>query len=129
MRTGRASAARAPALPGDAFLEVHMIHHVQLACPPGSEAALRAFYDGVLGLDEFLAYRPARPRTGGYWRSSGSGISTPSSQPTTPTMIAPQNAAQNPVMWNGSVSLPATQLVSQSSRPLTTSPIRPSVST
>jgi len=29
-----------------------MIHHVQLACPPGSEAALRAFYHGVLALDE-----------------------------------------------------------------------------
>lgn len=27
-----------------------MIHHVQLACPPGSEEALRAFYIGVLGL-------------------------------------------------------------------------------
>jgi catechol 2,3-dioxygenase-like lactoylglutathione lyase family enzyme len=29
-----------------------MIHHVQLACPPGSEPALREFYGGVLGLDE-----------------------------------------------------------------------------
>jgi catechol 2,3-dioxygenase-like lactoylglutathione lyase family enzyme len=29
-----------------------MIHHVQLACPPGSEDALRAFYAGVLGLEE-----------------------------------------------------------------------------
>ena len=26
-----------------------MIHHVQIACPPGAEAALRAFYVGVLG--------------------------------------------------------------------------------
>ena len=25
-----------------------MIHHVQLACPPGSEAALRAFHPGML---------------------------------------------------------------------------------
>ena len=29
-----------------------MIHHAQLACPPGSEAALRSFYAGVLGLVE-----------------------------------------------------------------------------
>jgi catechol 2,3-dioxygenase-like lactoylglutathione lyase family enzyme len=29
-----------------------MIHHVQLACPPGSEEASRAFYAGVLGLTE-----------------------------------------------------------------------------
>jgi catechol 2,3-dioxygenase-like lactoylglutathione lyase family enzyme len=29
-----------------------MIHHVQLACPAGSEVSLRAFYHGVLGLAE-----------------------------------------------------------------------------
>jgi hypothetical protein len=29
-----------------------VIHHVQLACPPGSEPALREFYGNVLGLDE-----------------------------------------------------------------------------
>jgi catechol 2,3-dioxygenase-like lactoylglutathione lyase family enzyme len=29
-----------------------VIHHVQLACPPGSEDASRAFYSGVLGLAE-----------------------------------------------------------------------------
>ena len=34
-------------------------------------------------------------------------------------MIAPQNAGQKPVMWNGSDSLPATQLVSHSSSALT----------
>jgi catechol 2,3-dioxygenase-like lactoylglutathione lyase family enzyme len=43
-----------------------MIHHVQLACPPGSEPALREFYGGVLGLDEIdkppglAARRPGR---------------------------------------------------------------------
>ena len=46
-----------------------------------------------------------------------------------PTMIAPQNAAVKPVMWNGSDSLPAIQLHSHSSRPLTTRPISPRVST
>jgi hypothetical protein len=34
-------------------------------------------------------------------------------------MIAPQNAGQKPVMWNGSDSLPATQLVSHSSSAVT----------
>ena len=29
-----------------------MIHHVQLACPAGSEPALRSFYVGVIGLTE-----------------------------------------------------------------------------
>ena len=29
-----------------------MIHHVQLACPPGSEDTLRGFYTGVRGLRE-----------------------------------------------------------------------------
>lgn len=29
-----------------------MIHHVQIACPPGAEDRLRAFYVGVLGLVE-----------------------------------------------------------------------------
>ena len=88
------------------------------------------------GMRRFLQRGPAGQPAGVpgargpcYSRSAGSGISTPSSHPTTPTMIAPQNAAQNPVIWNGRLSLPATQLVSQSSSPLTTSPISPRVST
>ena len=43
-----------------------MIHHVQLACPVGSEAASRAFYSGVLGLDE-IDKPPALARRGGCW--------------------------------------------------------------
>lgn len=43
-----------------------MIHHVQLACPPGSEAASREFYGGVLGLDEVLK-PPALAAKGGCW--------------------------------------------------------------
>jgi hypothetical protein len=35
-----------------------MIHHVQLACPPGSEGRLRAFYHGVLGLAEIPSHQP-----------------------------------------------------------------------
>jgi catechol 2,3-dioxygenase-like lactoylglutathione lyase family enzyme len=43
-----------------------MIHHVQLACPAGSEDALRAFYSGVLGLAE-IAKPPGLARRGGCW--------------------------------------------------------------
>lgn len=43
-----------------------MIHHVQLACPPGSEAVLRAFYDGVLGLGE-IPKPPVLAARGGCW--------------------------------------------------------------
>ncbi|HXZ65358.1 MAG TPA: VOC family protein [Streptosporangiaceae bacterium] len=43
-----------------------MIHHVQLACPAGSEDASRAFYTGVLGLAE-IEKPPALARRGGCW--------------------------------------------------------------
>lgn len=43
-----------------------MIHHVQLSCPPGSEGTLRAFYGGVLGLDE-IAKPPVLAARGGCW--------------------------------------------------------------
>ncbi|MBO0822491.1 MAG: VOC family protein [Actinobacteria bacterium] len=43
-----------------------MIHHVQLACPAGSEELSRAFYSGVLGLAE-IDKPPALARRGGCW--------------------------------------------------------------
>jgi catechol 2,3-dioxygenase-like lactoylglutathione lyase family enzyme len=43
-----------------------LIHHVQLACPPGSEDASRAFYTGVLALDE-VPKPPALAARGGVW--------------------------------------------------------------
>jgi catechol 2,3-dioxygenase-like lactoylglutathione lyase family enzyme len=43
-----------------------VIHHVQLACPPGSEDISRAFYGGVLGLDE-IAKPPVLAKRGGCW--------------------------------------------------------------
>lgn len=49
-----------------------MIHHVQLACPPGSEDASRAFYCGVLGLQE-MEKPPALASRGGCW-FRGDGI-------------------------------------------------------
>jgi catechol 2,3-dioxygenase-like lactoylglutathione lyase family enzyme len=43
-----------------------MIHHVQLACPPGREATLRDFYGRVLGLPE-VAKPPVLAARGGCW--------------------------------------------------------------
>jgi hypothetical protein len=43
-----------------------VIRHVQLACPAGSEAALREFYGGVLELDE-VAKPPVLAARGGCW--------------------------------------------------------------
>ncbi len=43
-----------------------MIHHVQLACPAGSEDSSRAFYSGALGLAE-VAKPPALAARGGCW--------------------------------------------------------------
>ena len=54
-----------------ALVEVHMIHHVQLACPPGSEPALRAFYHGVLGLDEIPKPAALAARGGCWFRGHG----------------------------------------------------------
>lgn len=51
---------------------VAVIHHVQLACPAGSEDASRAFYCGVLGLAE-IAKPPALAARGGCW-FAGQGI-------------------------------------------------------
>ncbi|MEO5982467.1 MAG: glyoxalase [Pedococcus sp.] len=42
------------------------LHHVQLACPAGSEDALRAFYTGVIGLVE-LPKPPVLAARGGVW--------------------------------------------------------------
>ena len=49
-----------------------MIHHVLLACPPGSEDRLREFYVGVLGLTE-KPKPPALAARGGCW-FTGYGI-------------------------------------------------------
>ena len=46
------------------------LHHVQVACPAGSEDALRAFYGGVLGMSE-VAKPPVLAARGGVWFRSG----------------------------------------------------------
>jgi catechol 2,3-dioxygenase-like lactoylglutathione lyase family enzyme len=46
------------------------LHHVQIACPAGSEDALRGFYGGVLGMTE-LPKPPELASRGGVWFRSG----------------------------------------------------------
>lgn len=46
------------------------VHHVQLACPAGSEPALREFYVGVLGMTE-VDKPPVLAARGGAWFRSG----------------------------------------------------------
>jgi catechol 2,3-dioxygenase-like lactoylglutathione lyase family enzyme len=47
------------------------IDHVQLAAPPGCEARARAFYGGVLGLEEIEKPEPLRARAGVWFRVGG----------------------------------------------------------
>ncbi|MEV2251140.1 VOC family protein [Streptomyces sp. NPDC050147] len=46
------------------------VDHVQLAAPPGSEVALRAYYVDVLGMKE-IAKPPALAARGGCWFRAG----------------------------------------------------------
>ncbi len=46
------------------------VHHVQLACPAGSEPQLRQFYGAVLGMTE-VAKPPMLAVRGGAWFRSG----------------------------------------------------------
>ncbi len=46
------------------------LHHVQVGCPGGCEAAARAFYGGLLGMSE-VAKPPGLAGRGGVWFRSG----------------------------------------------------------
>ncbi len=46
------------------------LHHVQIACPAGSEDALREFYGRVLGMPE-IAKPPILAARGGAWFRAG----------------------------------------------------------
>ncbi|KAF4405413.1 MULTISPECIES: VOC family protein [Streptomyces] len=46
------------------------VDHVQLAAPPGSEEALRAYYTGALGMTEIPKPEPLASR-GGCWFTAG----------------------------------------------------------
>ncbi len=47
------------------------LDHVQIAMPPGGEEEARAFYRGVLGLDEVPKPAPMRANGGAWFRSGG----------------------------------------------------------
>ncbi|QCW51553.1 glyoxalase [Nocardioides dongxiaopingii] len=45
------------------------LHHVQVACPPGGEDAVRRFYGTVLGLTEVAKPEALRARGGAWFRA------------------------------------------------------------
>jgi catechol 2,3-dioxygenase-like lactoylglutathione lyase family enzyme len=51
--------------------EERLIHHVQLACPPGSEPALREFYCGILGFEELRKPSSLAARGGCWFKGHG----------------------------------------------------------
>jgi catechol 2,3-dioxygenase-like lactoylglutathione lyase family enzyme len=51
-------------------ISFEMLHHVQLAIPPGSEEKCRSFWGDVLGMTE-LEKPPALAARGGCWFRSG----------------------------------------------------------
>jgi len=55
----------------DPGVQINGIDHIQLAMPPGGEAAARSFYCGLLGLPE-KSKPPVLARRGGCWFESGS---------------------------------------------------------
>ena len=50
--------------------EIGLLHHVQLAIPPGGEDQCRAFWGGLLGMDE-LEKPPVLAARGGCWFRGG----------------------------------------------------------
>jgi catechol 2,3-dioxygenase-like lactoylglutathione lyase family enzyme len=60
------------------------LHHVQVSCPRGGEAAARAFYGDVLGLPE-VAKPPVLAARGGLWfRDDGVEVHVGVEEPFTP---------------------------------------------
>jgi catechol 2,3-dioxygenase-like lactoylglutathione lyase family enzyme len=50
------------------------LHHIQLACPPGSEPASRAFYGDLLGMTEVPKPAALAARGGAWFRSGGAEL-------------------------------------------------------
>ncbi|UWP84499.1 glyoxalase [Dactylosporangium fulvum] len=71
-----------------------MLHHVQLACPAGSEPVSRAFYAGLLGLTETPKPPALAPRGGCWFKGYGLelhlGVETP---------FAPARKAHPGMLW------------------------------
>jgi len=53
------------------FTGISGLHHLQLAVPPGSEDACRAFWVGLLGLTEVPKPAPMAARGGAWFRGPG----------------------------------------------------------
>ncbi len=51
--------------------QVCALHHVQVACPPGGEGPVRAFYGGLLGLIEVAKPSELANRGGVWFRGDG----------------------------------------------------------
>ena len=52
------------------FMEIILLHHIQLAMPEGAEGQAREFYEGVLGISEIEKPENLRSR-GGVWFEVG----------------------------------------------------------
>jgi catechol 2,3-dioxygenase-like lactoylglutathione lyase family enzyme len=91
------------------------LHHVQVSCPPGGEAAARTFYADVLGIPE-AAKPPVLAARGGVWfRGDGVEIHVGVEEPFAPARKAhpalevddigavarDAEAAGFPVTWDG----------------------------
>lgn len=50
------------------------LDHVQLACPAGSEDALRGFYGGLLGMEEIPKPRALAARGGAWFRAGAAEV-------------------------------------------------------
>ena len=64
------------------------IDHVQVAAPPGCEAAARAFYYELLGLDELTKPEPLRARGGCWFRVGEQELHIGVEEPFTPARKA-----------------------------------------
>ena len=99
---------------GDDGVTILRLHHVQLAVPPGGEAACRAFWGGVLGMGE-LTEPPALAARGGCWfRRGGLEVHLGVEDPFAPArkahpavlvhgldrLVARLEAAGHPVTWD-----------------------------
>jgi catechol 2,3-dioxygenase-like lactoylglutathione lyase family enzyme len=64
------------------------IDHVQVAAPPGCEAAARAFYGELLGLEELAKPEPLRARGGCWFRVGGQELHVGVEEPFAPARKA-----------------------------------------
>ena len=64
------------------------IDHVQVAAPPGCEAEARAFYGGLLGLEELPKPEPLRAPGGVWFRAGGQELHVGVEEPFAPARKA-----------------------------------------